>query len=49
MKQLLAYTRYASTYNVNILNSFNPELQFKDIESVIKNKVNSLLTEFKRV
>ena len=29
-KQSHAYQRYASSYNFNILNSFNPELQLKD-------------------
>ena len=28
---------YASTYNVEILNSFNPEIQFKNTGSAIKN------------
>ena len=30
---------YASTYNVEILNSFNPELQINNTESAIKAKV----------
>ena len=30
---------FASTFNVEILNSFNPELQLKDTESAIKNKL----------
>ena len=30
---------YASSYNVEILNSYNPELQFKDTEFTIKNKL----------
>ena len=34
-----AFKGYASTYNVKILNSFRPELQFKDTESVIKSKL----------
>ena len=29
-KRSHAYQRYASSYNFNILNSFNPELQLKD-------------------
>ena len=33
-----AFKGYASSYNVEILNSFNPELQLKDTESAIKNK-----------
>ena len=36
---------YASTYNVEILNSFNTELQFKDTEYAIKSKLTDLLTE----
>ena len=36
---------YASTYNVEILNSFNTELQFKDTENAIKSKLTDLLTE----
>ena len=31
-------------YNVEILNSFNLELQLKDIQSSIKNKLTDLLT-----
>ena len=42
-KRSHAYKGYASTYNVKILNSFNPELQLKDIESAIKNKLIGLL------
>ena len=33
---------YASTYNMEILNSFNPELQLKDTEIAIKNKLIEL-------
>ena len=36
MKRSHAYRGYASTYNAEILNSFNPELQLKDFESEIK-------------
>ena len=32
-----AFRDFASTYNIEILNSFNPELQLKDTESAIKN------------
>ena len=38
MKQSHTYRGYASTYNVEILNIFNPELQLKYTESAIKNK-----------
>ena len=37
----------ASIYNVEFLNSFNPELQLKDTESAIKNKLIELLTWLK--
>ena len=36
---------YSSTYNVVILNYFNPELQIKDIEFAIKNKLVNLLSK----
>ena len=36
-----------STCNVEILNSFNPKLQFKDAESAIKSKPIELLTQLK--
>ena len=38
---------YASAYNVDILNSFNPELQLKDTEYVIEIKLIELLTRLK--
>ena len=37
----------ASPYNVEILNSFNPELQLKETESVIKSTLIDLLTQVK--
>ena len=39
---------YASSYNVEILRSFNPELQLKDTEHVIKNKLKQLLPELRK-
>ena len=33
-----------ASYDVEILNSFNPELQLKDTESAVKNKLKKLLT-----
>ena len=42
-----AFKSYASTYNVETLNYFNPEIQFKDIESVIKSKIRQLLPQLK--
>ena len=44
MKQSYAYK---GSYNIDILNSFNPEVQLKDTESAIKNKIPDLLTELK--
>ena len=38
---------YASTYSAKILNSFNSELQFKDTQFAIKNKLIYLLSELK--
>ena len=46
-KRLHAFKSYASSYNVKILNSFNSELQLKDVEFSIKNKLIDLLTELK--
>ena len=42
-----AFKAYARTYNVEILNSFNPEIQLKDTESAIKSKPIELLTQLK--
>ena len=42
-----AFKGYASTYNVEILSFFNPELQLKDTESLIKSKLIKLLTQLK--
>ena len=38
---------YANTNNVEILNSFNSELQLKDTESAIKSKIIELLNQLK--
>ena len=38
---------YASSYNAEILNSFNPELQLKDTESATKTKLIELLIHLK--
>ena len=46
-KREYAFRGFASTYNVEILNYFNPELQLKDTESEIKSKVIELLTQLK--
>ena len=42
-----AFEGYGGSYNVEIINSFNPELQIKDTESAIKSKVIGLLTQLK--
>ena len=44
-KQAHAFKGYANSLSVEILNYFNLELQLKDTESVIKNKLTNLLTE----
>ena len=44
-KRKHAFKGFASSYNVEILNSFNPELQLKDTESAIKGKLIDLLTQ----
>ena len=46
-KQLYAYRGYASTYNVEISNLVNPELQVKDAKSAIKNKLRNGLYELR--
>ena len=43
-KRACAFKGYANSYIVNILNSFNSELQLKDTESAIKSKLMHLLT-----
>ena len=48
-KQEHAFKGFASTYNVKILNPFNPELELKDTESTIKNKLLELLTQYKNL
>ena len=42
-----AFKGYESAYNGEILNSFDPELHFKDTESAIKSKLIQLLTQLK--
>ena len=46
-KQSHAFKGYASTYDVEIMNSFNPKLQLKDTESAIKSKLTELLSELR--
>ena len=45
MKRSHAYKSYTSNYRVEVLNSFNAELQLKDTESAITNKLIDLMTE----
>ena len=40
-----AFKGLARTYNVEISSYFNPELQLKDTESAIKNKLQKLLSK----
>ena len=46
-KREYAFKVYISTYNVEILNSFNPELQLKDTESATESKLTELLNQLK--
>ena len=46
-KRSHAYKDFASSYNIETLNSFNPEKQFKDTESAIKSMLIDLLTQLK--
>ena len=46
-KQSHAFKDNANSYNVGILNSFNPELQLKDTESAIRNKLIDFLIKLK--
>ena len=47
MKRSHVYKGYENTYNVEIMNSFNPELQLKDTESAVRNLLKDLLTELR--
>ena len=42
-----AFKGYPTSYNVEVLNSFHPEVQLKDTESAIRNDLIDLLIEFK--
>ena len=46
-KRKHAFKGYASAYNIEILNSFNPELHLKDTESPSKSNLIELLTQLK--
>lgn len=45
--QAIGFKNYRHIYNVEILNSLNPEIQFKNTKSVIKNKLKNLLSELR--
>ena len=45
-KQSHAYRGYVSTYNVGILNFFDPELKPKDTKRAVKNKLIGWLRGF---
>ena len=40
-KWAYVFKSFANSYNVKLLNSFNPELQLKDSESTFKNKLKN--------
>ena len=42
-KEKRTFKDFASIYNVDKLNSFNPELQLKNTESAIKNKLQKII------
>ena len=44
-----AFKGYSSSFSVEILNSFDPELQLKDTECEVKKNLNILFTEFRFV
>ena len=46
-KRSHAFKGYIDSYNVEILNSFNPELQLNYTESAVRNKPIDLLSELK--
>ena len=47
IKQKHAFKGFESTYHVEILNAFNPELQLKDTESAIKLKLTDLSSKLR--
>ena len=49
MKRAHAYKGYARTYSVEVLNAFGLELQLKDTEYAIRNKLIDLATELKGI
>ena len=47
-KRSHAYKGHASSYNIDNLNSFNPELQLTDTESAIRKNLIDLLSHLRR-
>ena len=43
----MLFQGFPSTYNMDIFNYFNPKVQFKDTESVIKSQLINFLTHLK--
>ena len=48
-KRAHAFENYAHSYNIEILNYFNSELQLKNTKSVIKNKLKDFIEWIERV
>ena len=46
-KRAHPFKDYATSYNVEILNAVNPELQLQHTESEIKNKLKKIFTELR--
>ena len=46
-KRIHAFKGFGNSCKVEILNSFNSNLQLKDTESAIKNKLKKILTELR--
>ena len=43
IKRAHTFRSFASSYDVEILNSFNPELELKDTESAIENEMKNII------
>ena len=46
-KRAHAFKNYTHSYNIKILNSFNLELQLKNTEFSVKNKLKKILSELR--
>ena len=44
-----AFKGFANSYNIEILYSFNPELQLKDVKATIENKLKKTIGWIKRI